>query len=135
MNIDAFIAAPWIIQLHALSALAALAIGLVQWLGPKGHLPHKMLGMIFVCLMAVTAVSAIFIRQINDGGFSWIHIFVPITLIGLTGLVWSVRRGDLARHRKNATSLFFAALMIPGLLAFVPGRLMFTTVFGALVRS
>jgi len=135
MNLQAFLAAPWIIQLHALCALAAFAVGLVQWLGPKGRLPHRVLGMVFVSLMVTTAVSAVFIRQINDGAFSWIHIFVPVTLIGLTGLVWSVRRGNLERHRKHATSLFFAALMIPGLLAFVPGRLMFTTVFGALVGS
>ena len=135
MNIAAFTDAPWLIQIHALCALTALAIGLVQWLGPKGRLPHRLLGMTFVALMIATAVSALFIRQINDGAFSWIHIFVTVTLVGLTGLVWSVRHGDLAGHRKNATSLFFAALMIPGLFAFLPGRLMFETVFGATFGS
>ncbi|MFY0639306.1 DUF2306 domain-containing protein [Maricaulis maris] len=135
MNIEAFTDAPWLIQIHALCALTAFAIGLIQWLGPKGQLPHRLLGMTFVALMTATAVSAFFIRQINDGAFSWIHIFVPVTLVGLTGLVWSVRRGDLAAHRKNATSLFFAALIIPGLFAFLPGRLMFTTVIGATFGS
>ncbi len=135
MNIEAFTQASWVIQLHALCALAAFATGLVQWLGPKGYLPHRALGMIFVALMVATAVSAIFIRQINDGALSWIHIFVPVTIVGLAGLVWSVCRGDVAGHRKNAISLFFAALMIPGLFAFVPGRLMFTAVFGVIVGS
>ena len=135
MNMDAFFQAPWVVQVHALCALTSMAVGLVQWLGPKGLLPHRVLGMIFVALMATTAVSAIFIRQINDGAFSWIHLFVPVTLIGLAGLVWSIRRGDLAGHRKNAVSLFFAALMIPGLVAFVPGRLMFTSLLGVIVGS
>jgi len=135
MDINAFVAAPWVVQLHAIAAICALAVGLVQLLGPKGVLPHRLLGIVFVVLMATTAISAIFIRQLNAGQFSPVHLFVPLTLIGLFGLVWNERRARLIAHRRNATSLFFGALLVPGLFAFLPGRLMFTVFFGSLTGS
>lgn len=130
MNIEVFLAAPLVIQVHALAALAALAIGLVQFFGPKGSLPHRTLGFAFVILMVVAATTAIFIRQLNDGGFSPIHLFVPLTFAGLYGLVRHAmaRRGE--KHGKNANGLLFGALLIPGVLAFIPGRLMWAVIAG-----
>jgi uncharacterized membrane protein len=130
MNFAVFLEAPLIIQVHALSAIGALVVGLVQFLGPKGNLPHRMLGYLFVGLMITTASTAIFIRQINDGNFSPIHIFVPLTFIGLFGLVRSAMRRDGSKHRREVSSLMFGALMIPGLFAFIPGRLMWQVAFG-----
>ena len=135
MNPEAFLAAPWVIQLHAVAAVAALVIGLVQWFGPKGHLVHRLLGVTFVGLMLVTALSAVFIRQLNDGQFSPVHLFVPLTLVGLVGLVWSVRGARTGEHGRRAGALFFGALILPGLFAFLPGRLMFTIVFGSIDGS
>ncbi|WP_203290941.1 DUF2306 domain-containing protein [Maricaulis parjimensis] len=131
MNWNIFFSVSPVIQIHALAALAALVVGAILLLGPKGTLPHRAMGIVWALLMLAAAVSAFFIRQINDGGFSLIHIFVPLTLAGLVGLVFSVRRGaPKGAHRKRVQSLYFAALVIPGLLAFVPGRLMHIVVFG-----
>ena len=130
MNFDVFFAAPWHIQLHALSGIGALGLGVVQFAAPKGTIPHRTLGYVWVALMAVTATTAIFIRQINDGGFSFIHIFVPITFYAIVELSIRARRGLTAKHRSTALWLFFGALLIPGALSFIPGRLMWETVFG-----
>lgn len=130
MNIDAVFAAPIVIQLHVFSAIGALLIGSIQLLAPKGNLPHRTLGITFVLLMASAAITAIFIREINGGSFSFVHIFVPLTLIGIFRLTLAARRGDRSRHRGQAMGLFFGALMIPGLLSFIPGRLMNIVVFG-----
>ena len=62
MNIEAFLQAPWHIQLHALSAIAAVALGAVQLVAPKGTIPHRQLGYVWVALMLTVAVTAIFIR-------------------------------------------------------------------------
>ncbi len=43
------------IVLHASAALAALALGAVQLAAPKGALPHRAAGWVWVALMAVTA--------------------------------------------------------------------------------
>ncbi|NCQ64591.1 MAG: hypothetical protein GW757_11800, partial [Alphaproteobacteria bacterium] len=64
----------------------------------------------------------IFVRGGTD--FSWIHIFVPITLLGAWNVVRTARTGDIARHRKHITQMYLGALMIPGLFAFLPDRLM-----------
>jgi len=132
MNTEAFLTAPWVIQLHAASALGALLIGSIQMAAPKGNLPHRTLGIIFVLLMAGAAISAIFIRQINGGNFSFVHIFVPLTIIGIFRLVLSARRRDRSRHRAQVQGLFYGALIIPGLLSFIPGRLMHTVVLAGL---
>ena len=130
MNLDAFLGAPWHIQLHALSALSALGLGIVQFTAPKGTIPHRTLGYIWVTLMVVTAVSAFFIRSRPDGAFSWIHILIPITLFGTVDLAVRARRGLTNKHRTTAFVLFSTALVLPGLFTLAPGRLMNAVVFG-----
>lgn len=130
MNIQAFFEAPMIIQIHALSAFAALGVGAVQFLAPKGTLPHRTMGMVFVLLMSLTASTAIFIRQINDGNFSPIHVFVPLTFFGLIGLTYHAMKGQFRSHRRSVMGLYFGALIIPGVFTFLPGRLMWEVVAG-----
>ncbi len=128
MDLASFFAAPWHIQLHALSAIGALVLGVVQFTAPKGTLPHRTLGYVWVGLMASTAITAIFIR--SGGSFSWIHIFVPIVLVSIVDLSLRARRGMTASHKRTAMTLFFGALLIPGAFTFMPGRLMHEVVFG-----
>ncbi len=130
MNFEAFLNAPVHIQVHAVAALSALVVGGIQILGPKGTLPHRTLGIAFVVLMVITATTAIFIRQIFDGWPSPIHLFIPLTFVGLWGLVRTARAGGGADHGKQVRGLFFGALLIPGLVSFAPGRLMWVTFFG-----
>lgn len=130
MNLEPLLEAPWHIQLHAYSAIGALVLGLVQFLAPKGTIPHRTLGYIWVALMATTAGTAIFIRNLNDGWFSPIHIFVPLTFYAIVELSIRARRGLTAKHRSTALGLFFGALLIPGVFSFIPGRLMWQVVAG-----
>jgi uncharacterized membrane protein len=126
----AFARAPLIIQIHAGSAMAALGLGLVQLFAPKGTIPHRTLGYVWVGLMLTAAVTAIFIRELNNGSFSFIHIFVPLTLFGIVGIIMNARARRTAKHRSDALGLFFGALVVPGLFAFMPGRLMWQMFFG-----
>jgi uncharacterized membrane protein len=129
-DFSAFLRAPLTIQVHAGAAIAALVLGAVQLVAPKGTIPHRTLGYVWAILMVTVATTAIFIRQINPGGFSFIHIFVPLTFFGLYGVITHARamRGD--RHRNAVFGLFFGALLVPGLFSFMPGRLMFQMFFG-----
>ena len=128
MNIDVFLEAPWHIQLHAASAVAAVLLGAVQLAAPKGTIPHRQLGYVWVALMLTVAITAIFIR--TSGSFSWIHIFVPITLLGVAGLIIQARKGLVAKHRGTVLGVYIGALMIPGAVSFLPGRLMHAGVTG-----
>ena len=69
------------IPLHAFTAMAAFALGVVQFAAPKGTLPHRTLGWIWVCLMATVAVSSFWIHQIRlVGPWSPIHLLSIFTL-------------------------------------------------------
>jgi len=58
MNLGAFFAAPFWVQVHALAAIAALALGAAQLAAPKGTLSHRAVGWVWVTLMATTALSS-----------------------------------------------------------------------------
>jgi uncharacterized membrane protein len=119
------------IPVHAFAAMAAFALGVVQLAAPKGTLPHRTLGWIWVALMAVVAVSAFWIHQLRIvGPFSPIHllsIYVPVMLV--VGVL-AARRHNVQRHRRTMIGLFAGALIIAGLFTFMPGRVMHAVVFG-----
>lgn len=130
MNFESVTQASPAIQIHLVTALAALIFGTIMWLRPKGTKSHKYLGRAFIMMMVVTAISAYFIRTLADGSFSWIHIFVPITLIGSWQVVSSIRKGNIKKHKAHVRNMFFAALLIPGAFSFMPGRTMWMLFFG-----
>ncbi|WP_371396868.1 DUF2306 domain-containing protein [Fretibacter rubidus] len=130
MNFEYITQASPAIQIHLVTALAALVFGTIMWLRPKGTKSHKFMGRAFIMMMVVTAISAYFIRTLANGSFSWIHIFVPITLIGSWQVVSSIRKGHIKKHKAHVRNMFFAALMIPGAFSFMPGRTMWMLFFG-----
>lgn len=130
MGIEYFFKASLAIQIHIIAALVSLAFGILMFVRPKGDRLHKRAGKIFLVFMLTTAASAIFIRQINNGTFSFVHIFVPITFIAAWEAVHFVRKGNIARHKRAVQGMFFGALLIPGILSLMPGRLMHVIIFG-----
>src|ERR1700710_2944442 len=63
------------IPLHAIAAMAAFVLGIVQFAAPKGTLPHRTLGWIWVALMAFVAISSFWIHQLRViGSWSPIHL-------------------------------------------------------------
>jgi len=129
MNIEYFMQASLAIQIHMLVAIGAFFLGAFVLLRQKGTKAHKLAGRIFGLLMFVTAITAIFIRTSPGGSFSWIHIFVPITLVGLYQIITSIRKGNVKAHKRHVLTLYFAALLIPGAFAFMPGRTMWMIFF------
>jgi uncharacterized membrane protein len=115
---------PAVVLIHLCAAVAALALGFSIMAFAKGTAAHRTLGWIYVLVMAVTAGSAFFIRELNDGNLSVIHVLAGFTLFSLPVLVLAARRGDVARHRNRAMGLFFGGLLLAGLFACLPGRLL-----------
>ena len=74
MSLDPLFAAPLVVQVHAFAAMAAFVLGIVQFAAPKGTLPHRTLGYIWVGLMLVVAASSFSIHGKRPwGSFSAIH--------------------------------------------------------------
>jgi uncharacterized membrane protein len=120
------------IPLHAFAAMAAFALGIVQFAAPKGTLPHRTLGWIWVGLMATVAASSFGIHQIRlFGPWSPIHLLSIFTLVMLPLGVWLAHRHNVNAHRWTMIGIFTGALVIAGLFTFVPGRIMHRVLFGA----
>jgi uncharacterized membrane protein len=131
MSFTPLLEASGTIPLHAFAAMAAFALGIVQFAAPKGTLPHRTVGWIWVGLMAVVAASSFWIHEIRLlGPWSPIHLLSIFTLIVLPIAVWRARRHRIADHRRIMTMIFVGALVIAGLFTLLPGRIMHAVVFG-----
>jgi len=130
MNIDLLWNASPAIIAHTICAFAALFVGIAMFVRKKGTASHKFFGKVFVIFMAITAVTALFITGLNGEYWSWIHLFVPLSFFAIWELFYYVRKGNIKKHEKAVKGLFFGALLIPGIISFLPGRLMWHVFFG-----
>lgn len=119
------------IPLHAFAAMTAFVLGIVQLAAPKGTLPHRTLGWIWVVLMAFVAVSSFWIHKARVWGpWSPIHLLSIFTPIMLVVAVLAARGHRVRAHKITMISIFAGALVVAGLFTLVPGRIMHTVLFG-----
>ena len=131
MNFEPLLQASAVTQLHAFAAMAAFALGVVQLTAPKGTLPHRTVGWIWVALMVAVAASSFWIHDLRVWGpFSPIHLLSILTLVALPFAVLHARRHRVTEHRKAMLALFLGALVIAGIFTFMPGRIMHHLLFG-----
>ena len=126
-----------VIAVHMTAALGALALGpAALWArhGAQQHPGlHRAAGYAWVTLMLLAALSSLFIRDYrmpNIAGFSPIHLFVPVVLVGLFGAFWFLAHKNRAGHRTTMQILYFGGCIGAGLFALAPDRYL-----GALVRG
>jgi uncharacterized membrane protein len=106
-------------------------LGVVQFAAPKGTLPHRTVGWIWVGLMVSVAVSSFWIHQIRlIGPWSPIHLLSIFTLVMLPLAVWKAHTHQVTDHRRIMILTFTGALVIAGLFTLLPGRIMHSVVFG-----
>jgi uncharacterized membrane protein len=131
MSLEPLLSAPPVIQVHALFAFMALLIGAVQLTRKKGDWLHRVMGKTWVVFMAVVAGSSFFIWTIRVVWlFSPIHLISIFTLVMLWVGVRAAQRGDIKRRMRTMEYLYFLALVVTGLLTFIPGRIMYKVAFG-----
>ncbi|TWA97003.1 DUF2306 domain-containing protein [Bradyrhizobium stylosanthis] len=132
MSLTPLLEAAPAIPLHAFAAMAAFVLGLVQFAAPKGTLPHRTIGWIWVGLMVVVAASSFWIHGIRMvGPFGPIHLLSIFTLVVLPLAVWRAHTHRIADHRRMMIFIFAGALVVAGLFTLVPGRIMHRVIFGA----
>jgi uncharacterized membrane protein len=104
---------------HTAAALVALGLGTWLLMQRKGTVSHRLLGRLWIGLMAVVASSF----WIKRHGYSWIHSLSVFTLVTLFTGWWLARRRRIAAHRLNMLGLYFGALVVTGLFTLLPNRL------------
>ena len=115
--------------LHVAVVLPTIPLGGWLLLAKKGTPMHKQLGKVWLALMLIIAAAAIFIQ--TSGGFSWIHLVVPLTFPAAWKVMATARAGNIKAHKNHLVRSCLLALMIPGIAAFAaPGRLMNVLLLG-----
>lgn len=134
-----------LIAIHLSAALAAVAIGPVALWARRGHAStnasgerprvrlHRAAGYAWVTLMLIAAISALFIRDFklpNIGGYTPIHLLIPITLGSLVVAFMALHEGNIRRHRLWMTSLYINACLVAGAFTLLPSRYLGQLVLG-----
>lgn len=120
----------WVIKLHIIAALSALGIGTAILLQRKGSKLHKTLGWGWVAAMATTAVSSLWITELNGNFWSLVHLLSGWTIVALPMAIFAIRSRKVEAHRRAMTGIFVGGLIVAGSLSFIPGRFMFEFLFG-----
>jgi uncharacterized membrane protein len=108
---------------HVAAAAVAVPLGAYNLLRrPRGDALHRALGYAWAALMAWVASSSFWIRELEDGAFSWIHGLSVLTLATLAlGVYHGVRRHRRA-HRGNMVGTYLGLIgALAGAVA-VPDR-------------
>ena len=121
---------PPVIWAHLLTILVALVLTPVMLLRRRGDGLHRLLGRVWVAAMVATALFSFWVRTINPGHFSPIHLLSLFTLVQAPLIWWSARTHRVARHRFAVRAMVTGALLIAGFFTFSSGRLLGHFLFG-----
>lgn len=134
MDLSPVFDAPLSVKTHLAAALLALVFGAAIFANVKGTSLHRIMGWAYVTFISITALTAVFIRRgegiANIAGFTPVHLFVVLTAATLPLALIRIRKGDVKGHAQAMIGLYVGAIIIAGLLAFLPGRILNRVFFG-----
>ncbi len=129
LSFEPILSAPPMVQVHVAAAMTCFSVGLMLLFAPKGLRFHRTFGWVWLVSMAVTAGSSFFLTGLMGGAFSPIHALSAWMLIALPFGIAAVKRKNIKQHRQAMTEMFMGGMVIAGLFAFLPGRLMWDIFF------
>ena len=121
---------PIFVWAHIATIVFALCLTPVMLLRRRGDWLHRRLGWLWVTAMGLTALLTFWIRGLNGGSLSVIHILSAWTLIQVPVIVWAARGHNVARHRAAVRGMVTGALLIAGIFTFPFDRLLGHWLFG-----
>ena len=80
--------------------------------------------------MSFVAVSSFWIREINGGDFSWIHLLTIWAIISMGIAIISIKKGYIRTHAGFVGGTMLGAI-IAGIFSIMPGRFI-NSLFGYL---
>jgi len=97
--------APLAVKIHVATVVPAFLIGTWQiFMSRKGAYPHRTLGYLYLALMTITSIAALFVQRLMPNGpflgFSPIHLFVILTLFGVAAALRGAWTHNVAMHRR-----------------------------------
>jgi uncharacterized membrane protein len=122
------------IQIHVFAAVLAIGLGAWQFLARKGTFPHRVIGWIWVVLLASICISSFFIPgSWHIGPVSVFHVLSAYTLWALFMGAKAARDGEVADHKSYMAWIFGLSIVLSAVIAvgssggvlnevFFPGR-------------
>lgn len=129
-DLELLASTPPVILVHLAFGLLALLVGAILMAGRKGARMHRILGWGWVLAVGIVAITSLFIRVVNPGHFSFIHILSGYVIIALPLAVAAARRHDVERHRRTMTGMFFGGFAVNLLFVLLPGRFVWNLFLG-----
>lgn len=119
---------------HLGAVLPAFVLGTTVLVLPKGTPLHRLMGKSWMLLMAITALSSLFMpARVGPsvfGHFGFIHLLSVVVLF-LVPVSWhAARNGHIRRHRNCMIGMYCGGLLTAGAFALFPGRLLHGWLFG-----
>jgi uncharacterized membrane protein len=135
MSLEPLLNASLPIKIHVFTVVPAFVLG--TWLiffSRKGARNHRAVGFVYLALMTITAIAALFIHTIMPNGpffgFSPIHIFSILTLSGVVSALYHAKKHNIPRHKRAMLGVYIGGLLIAGAFTFLPGRIVHQIFFG-----
>ena len=94
------------IGLHLSAAVAALLHGILVLVQAKGTYRHKLMGRFWVVLMFTVAITSLWIRDLNEGALSGIHLLTALTVLSLILGIRAIGKGYVEAHKRFMNGKF-----------------------------
>ena len=132
MSLAPLLEASMWVQLHVAAAILAIVLGAYQFLSRKGSIPHRIVGWIWVVLLAALCITSFFIPgSWHIGPVSVFHLLSVYTLWSLYRGVQAARDGEVADHKNYMTWLFTLSVVLSALIAVAGGGVLYQVAFPA----
>ena len=118
---------------HLFTIIPCIFLGAYTLLINKVNPTHRLVGMIYMTLMVITSIIALFLpakvgpRWLQH--FGYIHLFCVLTLVSIPYSLWQLKRGRIVGHKISMIMLYLGAIGIAGAFTLVPGRFLHTVFF------
>jgi uncharacterized membrane protein len=106
------------IQVHVAAAVFAIALGAYQFLARKGSIPHRIVGWVWVVLLASICISSFFIPgSIFIGPISVFHALSVYTLWSLYMGAKAARQHKVDDHKSYMIWIYGLSIVLSAVIA------------------
>jgi uncharacterized membrane protein len=142
MTLEPLLNASPSIQIHTFAAVGAVGLGVLQFVAPKGTIPHRTVGWAWAASMAVMLITGFFINGLMAWGpFSpnvcyrpnhtlffnircaGIHLATIFFMLIIPYAILYARKGDVNRHR-HAMLFLMGGVLVTGVFTLDRARIM-----------